>query len=207
MEELQVALVSDNQEKFMTYKELMKRHKSAMKQEFYFEAMFIVYAMMEDRLTTYLYYIGCIKDRNTFCFDNPKVSDILKKLAKKYLDKKEKRLSVNTISGKRNIIRATLLWAENGFEDCEGDYLEVLRKVYQKKTDPTLFMEMLTQAENWCEYRNELVHGMMNKNISSLYETLHTKADEGLEIVRYFDKTVQKLKYKNEIRTSLGLTD
>ena len=48
----------DNMQKYKNYKELHERLKKALKEEFYFEAVFIEYAIMEDRLESVLRYEG-----------------------------------------------------------------------------------------------------------------------------------------------------
>lgn len=49
-----------------------------MKHEFHFEAMLICYAMMEYRLNSGLYYLGCRKTGKLFKFDSSAVKDKLK---------------------------------------------------------------------------------------------------------------------------------
>ena len=46
--------VSDNKDKQRTYTENMAKYKKAIAGEFFFEAMLIDYAMLEDRLRSFL---------------------------------------------------------------------------------------------------------------------------------------------------------
>lgn len=48
--EKQIAAVKDNTEKQEAYRKQLGRYRRALNNEFYFEAMLIVYAMIEDRL-------------------------------------------------------------------------------------------------------------------------------------------------------------
>ena len=48
--EKQIAAVKDNVEKQEAYRKQLGRYRRALNNEFYFEAMLIVYAMIEDRL-------------------------------------------------------------------------------------------------------------------------------------------------------------
>ena len=57
--------VSDNKDKQRTYTENMAKYKKAIAGEFFFEAMLIDYAMLEDRLRSFLYYIGLLKSRDS----------------------------------------------------------------------------------------------------------------------------------------------
>ena len=207
MSNRKIAPVSDNNDKFLTYTELTRKYNIAMENDFYFEAMFIVYAMMEDRLRSYLYYLGCFTSKNSHKFDNSDVQIIMGRLARKYLPKKERdNLDISGISGKRNVIATTLKWAMTGYEDCDVEYLAVINAVYEDKLDISECLDMLKKSAEWCEYRNELIHAMMNKNIESLYSELSDKAVEGMKIARYFDDSmVKKLKKKNEIRKAIRL--
>ena len=207
MSNRKIAPVSDNNDKFLTYTELTRKYNIAMENDFYFEAMFIVYAMMEDRLRSYLYYLGCLKSKSSHKSDNSDVQSIIETLARNHLPKKERdNLDISGISGKRNVITATLKWMLAGYEGCDGEYLAAVKAVYEDKLDIAECLDMLKKSAEWCEYRNELIHAMMNKNIESLYSELSDKAVEGMKIARYFDDSmVKKLKKKNEIRKAIGL--
>ena len=207
MSKRKIAPVSDNKDKFLTYTELTRKYNIAMENDFYFEAMFIVYAMMEDRLRSYLYYLGCLKSKRSYKFDNSDVQIIIETLARKHLPKKERdNLDISGISGKRNVIAATLKWAMAGYQGCDGEYLAAVNAVYEDKLDIAECLDMLKKSAEWCEYRNELIHAMMNKNIESLYSKLSEEAVEGMKIARYFDDSmVKKLKKKNEIRKAIRL--
>ena len=203
MHERKIAPVSDNKEKFFTYTELTGKYNIAMENDFYFEAMFIVYAMMEDRLRSYLYYLGCLRSKESYKFDNSNVESIIETLAQKHLPKKERdSLDIKNISGKRNVISATLNWALAGYEGSDCEYLAAVKAVYEDKLNVAECLDMLKKSAEWCEYRNELIHAMMNKNIESLYSELSDKAVEGMTIARYFDNgMVKKLKESQKAET------
>ena len=67
--EKQIAAVKDNTEKQEAYRKQLGRYRRALNNEFYFEAMLIVYAMIEDRLRSFLYYIGALRKA-----DDPKLN-------------------------------------------------------------------------------------------------------------------------------------
>ena len=50
--------ISDNMQKYANYKEQMGRLKKALSQGFYLEAIFIEYAILEDRLESVLRHSG-----------------------------------------------------------------------------------------------------------------------------------------------------
>ena len=68
--------------------------------------------------------------------------------------------------------------------------------------------EMLTTLNSireWCNYRNEVVHAAMNKNLNSLYSELADKVADGMELGRIIDKQVSAIKRRNNVRKSLML--
>ena len=64
MSERRITPVADNREKQQTYKDQMQRYSKAMKDEFFFEAMLIDYAMLEDRLRSTLYHAAFFANRD-----------------------------------------------------------------------------------------------------------------------------------------------
>ena len=80
----------DNMLKYENYKEQNKRLKKAMDNEFYLEAVFIEYAIMEDRTESILRYEGNTINSNGFVSIDRKISKIekiaenKKGLARKY---------------------------------------------------------------------------------------------------------------------------
>ena len=126
--------VKNNQEKAVTYREQIKRYNIALKNEFYIEAGMIAYAMLEDRLKAFLYYIGAIR---TIEADKLNVDKTKKTLKNIYFGSEEaarnKRLDINKISIKQSIIRKTLAWTEN----CIGTHLYplYLHTLFSKQQD------------------------------------------------------------------------
>ena len=76
--------MNDNADKATTYRELMSKYKNAVKSECYFEAMLITYAFLEDRLRSYLYYIGIFISKASYKFDTQKVKPYIKAMVKQY---------------------------------------------------------------------------------------------------------------------------
>jgi hypothetical protein len=58
MSEKLIRQANNNNERQETYQYQLGRYKLAMKNEFYFEGLIIVYAMLEDRMRSFLYYCG-----------------------------------------------------------------------------------------------------------------------------------------------------
>ena len=63
--ERKIISVNNNAEKAQTYRNLMSRYNKALKEGFYFEAMLIEYAMIEDRSLAFLYHCGVQNNRDS----------------------------------------------------------------------------------------------------------------------------------------------
>lgn len=200
--------VTDNKDKQHTYQVQLGRYKKAVANEFYFEAMMIVYGMLEDRMRSFLYYIGAFKDVNELklCKTKAKSNDTLKRMYCSYLGiPVNSRMNFNNISTKMNMVKATLQWVV----DCDctptDEYLKVLKREYEGCVDMDGLLTTIGEIEAWCKYRNEVVHGLLNKNTVSLEENLGEMVEKGMHYARFVDSQVKCLKRKNAIRKSLHL--
>lgn len=205
MKERIIQPIKDNKDKQRTYKENMAKFRRAMAGQFYFEALLIDYAMLEDRFRSFLYYIGLLKYKRSYKADNKPVKDRLKVIVSEYKKSDENdMISINSISGKIKIIRCSLLWTTDAtaFDD---QYLSALKELFEGALDIADLLDKLSLISEWCKYRNEVIHSLLNKNSDSLMEQLPQKAYEGMELARYVDDQVKKLKRRNTIRKKLKL--
>ncbi len=197
--------VIDNADKQRTYREHKVRYKKAMENEFYFEALLIDYALLEDRLRSMIYHMGFLRDRSCFKIWNKK-TDFLKDVVSIYKEKDESyQLGISSISGKIKIVRCVLKWTA-----CtEGDYQKDKHLVALKNKCECLDIDGLLIAfeklNEWRDYRNEVIHALMNKNIDSLSVELKQRAEEGMTLATFFDNQEKTLKRGNIIRKSAGL--
>ncbi|MBR3995989.1 MAG: hypothetical protein IKI97_12015 [Clostridia bacterium] len=185
---MKIHQVYDNADKQRTYKEYCGKYRKAINEKFYFEAMMIAYSMIEDRLKSFLYHIGAF-DRRTDTKICKKVHQYLKNIVKDYRKPKEnEKLNISTISGKIKIIRCTLNWAAtvNGGYD-EDKYLIALKSQYEGAFDIDEFLDVLDEIDKWREYRNEVIHALLNKNIESLKEELMIQTEYGMQLARKLD--------------------
>ncbi len=208
MSERRIKPVIDTADKQRTYKENMAKHKKAMAGEFYFEAILIDYAMLEDRFRSFLYYIGLLKNRGSYDADNKLVKTKIKSIVSEYKSRDESdSINVNSISGKIKIVRCTLLWAANAITPYNDDYLTALKNQYEGELDIGDLLDKLIVISEWCIYRNEVIHSLLNKNSDSLMDQLAKKAQEGMNLARYMDDQVKRLKKGNTIRRKLKLSN
>ena len=192
--------MTDRSMKQKTDREMLGRYRLAMKDGFYLEAILIDYAMMEDRLRSFLYYIGGLQKRDDLSIKG-KAKPYLKRMVLDYDPKGN--LGIRSISGKKRIAKAVLNWEESSHRLNDDKYLKALRSDIEK-LDVGGLLDTLTKIEAWCNYRNECIHSVMNKNMDSLESGIAQKAEEGMAYARFLDEQVKILKKRNQARRSLG---
>lgn len=195
--------VSTKEEKYLTYKEKLERLKVANAQGFYFEGIFILYAMMEDRLSAFLYYAGLTKNsRNKFSTS---------KMIKPYLDEirislDKKEIEIRKISSKIMVICAILQWTDNFTPDAHStDYRNVLIRQFGRTAGNKEIASVLERVQVWCGSRNELVHALLNKRLEDQEELLRELVDEGIVLSRKLDNFVRSFKVRNNIRKQFNV--
>ena len=111
---------------------------------------------------------------------------------------------MTSIYGKRQIVRAILNWEETSNSSDDDKVLKVFRSTLES-LDIGGLVETLNDIESWCDYRNECIHSVMNKNMDSLGDEIAQKAVDGMKYARFLDSQIKLLKKGNHIRRSLGL--
>ena len=149
-----------------------------------------------------------MKTRTSYQFDNEIIENDLLALLAGFSYKEVKMPDISTISGKMAIIKCVNQWAMNGFPNNEtSEYLKVLAECIDLNVDSNEMLDTLNQLRDWCDYHNEVIHSLMNKNLESLYKELSVRADDGFLLARIIDRSVHKLKKNNSIRISLGMEE
>ena len=163
---------------------------------------------MEDRLRSYLYYLGCLRSRSSHKFDNKKISADIKDIIATYTDDDVCNLGITSITGKIRIVKSIQKWFEQGYPNPqESGYLDELASCIDINGDPDEMLTILAAIEEWCKYRNEVIHSLLNKNLDSLYTKLPQKAEEGIVLARAIDKHVGRIKRRNTLRKYLKLKE
>lgn len=214
-----ISPVETMQEKYETYRAEMARLKGALQQGFYFEAMLIEYALLEDRLRSFVYHAGLLQNRkashmlpgkNAVRKDFNRIAQRVKTW--KLEDGKEtgntsnfERLSVNKISDKIFIVRTIVLWSSEleSLPD-ESRYLQALRGQCES-LDAAALLETLDGIDTWRMYRNEVIHSLMNKRMESVQQKLSEQVEQGVQLARQLDAQVTILKKNNRIRKAARL--
>jgi hypothetical protein len=207
MDERKIGAVTNNMDKCYTYAQHKGRYSQAMKYEFYFEALMIDYALMEDRLKSFLYHAGILQSRTSYKIDCCKSNKVLlKQVYCNYINRPDANLpNIQNISGKINIIRAILEWVSYTEQNPDDNrYLRALKNQCES-VDIGDMLDTLKMIEAWCKYRNEVVHALMNKNVDSLRSELRDKATEGMQLANRLDTYVRDMKKGNKVRKSANM--
>jgi hypothetical protein len=185
---VKIIKVKNNKEKGNTYKNMFARFKKAIKNEFYFEAIFIDYAMLEDRLTSFLKYLGIVIPS----IDRLRINDnYYNSINNLFNDYNNSKLEINNISVKINLIK--YLIKSYKLNSLEKYNLNNLRPVIESININTL-ETTLNELEGWIIKRNNLIHDLMEKEISSINDNLSDVAESGNLYVRSIDTQVSKIK-------------
>ncbi len=205
MADRKIETFTDNQDKRYTYRIQKGRFKRAMEEGFYFEALLIDYALLEDRLRSTLYHMGFLTDRLSGRIWKKKASILCEFVLSYKNDGESDKLGITSITGKAKIIRCVLKWAAYTENDYRHDRYLYALKSQCEGLDIEAFLSKLEALNDWCIYRNEVIHGLMNKNMDSLAVDLKKRVLEGMQLAKYFDKQEKLLKKGNKIRRSANL--
>lgn len=185
--------VKDGKDKSETYAKCIIKYNKAIKYGFYFEAIMIDYAMLEDRLLSFLHHIGVVTRTHKNITINKFCRDEIRELMNY---KPNSNMHIDKISTKREIIEKLLLM--DAIESSK--YLSVVDMHISKSIDKQTFLETLDEISKWCDIRNQYVHAMLNKNYIALQEGLCEYAERGFILVRKVDNFVKAIKLGNSIR-------
>ena len=204
--ERKIAVVKDNSDKQVTYREQLGKYKRALNNEFYFEALLIVYAVLEDRMRSFLYYIGAVRRADSTKLNVSRTKSILRRL---YFGSDEeaegKRIDLTQISAKQQLIASTITWTLEYEGVPEESYLAILKDQYESCLNMDSFLSTLDEINDWRDYRNEIIHGLLNKNVESINAELKEQVEKGMGYARFVDSQVKALKRKDLIRKTMKI--
>lgn len=194
-----IETIESGNEKAGVYSYQMKRYQLAIQHEFYFEAIVISYAMIEDRLLAFLHYAGVI-DRRT-CTQNHQAKQRIRvcKQAQKQINillknKENYTMSLDSINSKIRIIDALM----NLPEENNDPYLNLVRAQIDRTIDREKFKTLFQDLNTWLKPRNQIIHALMNKRTNDVLERQSDIAETGYNIGRTLDDFVAKFKAGNK---------
>ncbi len=203
-----IAPVKDNAEKYETYREQISLYNKAIREGFYLQAIVIDYALLEDRLRSFLYHMGVFADRKSTRINVVEAKEALSEMVQRYKrikDKETDSMSITNISGKMKVIRCAIEWSVNAENIKVDDTFRFVLKNRLEGLDLQELLCIIEEASGWCKYRNEIIHCLLNKNSYAVNEIVQAKAEEGFKLARRLDDQVRILKKGNYIRKHLNL--
>lgn len=195
--------VANNMEKSQAYKVQLSRYQSAVRQDFHFEGIFILYAMLEDRLSAFLFHAGvtnCSRDKLT-------KNKLVRSQLEMILEPDDgKSYQLRKISGKTRLIKSLLEWSQTYTPvDASTGNNDILYRQITRTAGLEEMEQMLDDIQEWCQARNELVHALLTRNPENLHDTLVTLTSEGYAACRKLDNFVKSFMKRNTIRKQFNI--
>lgn len=193
-----IKTVADNIEKGLSYKENFKRYNKAKASEFYLECLWILYAMLEDRTSAFLYYLGFTSDKKrSSATGSKKIKQQVRQILQ--MTENNAKYKFDTISGKLSRIIDVITWSKT-VDGENSDYQIAVKKAVKFISDNEDFISALTYLnDEWRDKRNQLTHSLFNKDPDTVIAELKSLIEKGYTAVRVFDNAVAQLK-KEKIR-------
>jgi len=189
-----IKTVRGNAEKYDSYKILMARYKKASQQDFYFEMLWILYAMFEDLTSAFLYHSGFVTEdrRKVVAAKNiqQSIRGVLKLSDKANFD-------FGTLFGKTTTIRKTVKWAQNN--PASDEYQKELKALLNRKAiNSPEFLHCLDGIDFWRDKRNGLTHALFSVHSYETAKELKPLTEQGYQLARTLDKAVSALRKRNQ---------
>lgn len=198
-----IAPITSNMEKKTAYQIQMERFKRAKAGGFHLEAIFILYALIEDRLSAFLFHAGITNATRQRITKNGKVGPHLKG-AITLLNNQQ--TNIRTMSAKVKLIKELLTWSGSyTINEPSLNYLDALCKQINKTAGKEGMIDTLTRIEEWCACRNELVHALLNKKVENQEEVLQNLVTEGEDCNRLLQNFVKSFKVRNTLRKTFKI--
>lgn len=202
--------IKTGKEKQNAYRNEFSRLGKALKDEFFLEAIAIGYAVIEDRLVAFLHHAGIVSRTKENLHINRAVYPYLRILLKK--DEKY-TIRIKDISVKVSLICRLLTMTEDeakAIDDAvagkkkkiaaHGYMLDLYRQINQT-IDPELIVDIFYDLEPWRTERNQLIHALLNKTVSSSTIAKKKCAEAGVSLARGLDNCLVKpFKEGNKLR-------
>ena len=196
--------VQGNADKYDSFKVLMARYKKANQQGFFFEMLWILYAMFEDRTAAFLYYIGFITEDRRKVVGAKNIQQSIRSVLK--LGEKA-NFDFGTLYGKTATIRKATTWAQS--VPVSDDYQKELKTLLNRKAiSSPEFLKCLDGIDLWREKRNGLTHALFSENSYEMAGELKPLVEQGYQLARTLDSAVAALRNRdrqNSIREKFNL--
>ena len=203
--------VKNNTDRKINYIREYRRYKTALNNDYYLEAIAIVYAIMEDRLVSFLHHAGIVSRDN----ENLKITRASSPYIRKLMGKEGSApIRIKDITEKIDIIMKLINMDELLALEID-DEVEQFVKTYQKKgvarkgymhdiycqinrsINKEKAQELFSAFIPWRDTRNKLIHALLNKTAKSSDNAKEECAKAGYLLTRQFDDYLAKPFSKN----------
>lgn len=204
------------QERKEIYTKEYSQLKKALKEELYLEAVSIGYAVIEDRLVSFLHHAGIVS-RNV---DSLKINRVIYPYMRRLLNKDYNySIRIKNISVKRLLINALLSMSESDAKRIDDEvskdqrvlsrklkianvgYMQDLYEQLNKNVDKELVHLVFKRIDGWRVQRNQLVHALLSCTVKSSEDVMKQCANVGYNLTREIDnQLVKPFKKSNLIR-------
>ena len=187
--------VKDNQQKRKSFEELMKLYKKAKEAGFYLECLWIIYAMLEDRTSAFLYHLGftSANNRNRVTGTKKIRNDVVTLFN---IDIDKPRYNFNSLAGKIN--RINTLFANQERDNLVlTDFQSTIFKTIEFIKDLDLTEKLTYLETEWITKRNQLTHALFSKQFDAARDETKILCEKGFEVVRRLDLAAKKIKRKH----------
>ena len=206
--------VKTGREKQDAYRKEYARLKKAMEEEFYLEAIAICYAVIEDRFIAFFHHAGIVSRNNSNLRINRAVYPYLRQL----LNKDDKySIKIKDISIKESLVIDLLTMDESTAKEIDNHiaahqngkkkhvavpgYMLDLYKQIHENIDNELIADIFYELEPWRNARNQLIHALLSKTITSSELAKKQCAENGCSLARGLDNCLVKpFKEGNKLR-------
>lgn len=206
--------VKNGKEKQSAYRNEFSRLDKALKNEFFLEAIAIGYAVIEDRLVSFLHHAGIVSRTKENLLINRAVYPYLRCLLKR--DEKY-AIRIKDISVKVSLVCRLLTMNEEEAKAIDDSvrvalagkmkkiaahgYMLDLYKQINRTIDSELVVDIFYDLEPWRTERNQLIHALLNKTVSSSYIAKKKCAETSISLARGLDNCLVKpFKEGNNLR-------
>ncbi len=191
-----IKTVENSKDKELSYRENFKRYNRAKAFGFYFECLWILYAMLEDRTSAFLYYLGFTSaEKRSSVVGNKKIKMQIRTIFNMTDDGAQNiKYKFDTISGKLLRIHQVVVWSGTDTGEIT-DYQKVVKKAVAHLKSDKDFLDSLAYLNNeWRDKRNQLIHALFNKDPDTVGAELLPVVEKGYKAVRILDNAISRLK-------------
>lgn len=193
--------VDNNRDKYITYIELMKRYQKAYNQGFYYECLFLLYSIIEDRTESFFYHIGFTNATRIKVNSNKKIKTSIISILE--IDKENPRYNFSKLYYKLSYIRILYEWCNKDI--INNEYELELNKVLKKYILKEEFIDSIEYLNSeWENLRNEMTHALCKKDINDVNNYLLPLIDNGMNATKIIMTAIKGIK-RNHIRKKFRL--